>query len=271
VAYDDAEGAGVTRHRRVSCAAGEVQTDICVDDSFEVCSLPPLFMSCLSRIGCLTVLVVGGAGAWWLYGGSMPASLGKIVSAPNTPTAVAPPSKRAIAWASLRDEVGSTSDVLGKLSQKSGPAYVTLTAPEVAAVLSNSLGGILPSAISTAQVAIDDDVLRVRAPAPRKALGTNIIPGLVGGLLGDRDTVEVGGSLEVVRPGVGQFRVREMRVRSIQIPPRLIPPLMRSLRSKTMDSDSLADDAVGVPLPKSIADVRVSRGRLTLYKSVSKP
>ena len=148
---------------------------------------------------------------------------------------------------------------------------MSLSAPEVAAVLREGLGTVFPASASAAQVAIDGDQLRLRSVVPLRELGGDAIPSLVGGLITDKDTVEIAGILEVVRPGVGQFRVRELHVRRIDIPPRLIPPLMRSLRSRQMNADALADDAVGLPLPKTIADVRVARGKLTLYKSVSKP
>jgi hypothetical protein len=175
----------------------------------------------------------------------------------------------------LGDASGDTSrdnrDILTALARPTGPAYVTLNASDVALLLASGLDRIFPSSAGSAQVAIDDDLLRLRAVVPLRELGGDAIPSLVGGLLTDRDTVEIGGTLEMLRPGIAQLRVRELRVRSIGIPPRLIPPLMRTLRGRSLRRDSLAADAVGVPLPKSVADVRVSRGRVTLYKSVSKP
>jgi hypothetical protein len=175
-----------------------------------------------------------------------------------------------VAWASLGDASQSGADILGALAQPTGPAYVTVSAADLAAVLSGGLARALPASANSAQVAIDDNLVRLRAVIPLRELGGDGIPALIGGVLTDRDTVEMAGTLELAHAGVAQYRVRELRVRSIDIPPRLIPPLMRSLRNRAMQRDSLPGDAVGIPLPRSVADVRVSRGQVTLYKAVPK-
>lgn len=233
----------------------------------------PIFMSCLSRVGCVTVLVVGAAGAWWLYGGSMPSSIPGLSRITDKASATASTGKQPVAWATLSSVNPGPNgrDIVAQLDRPTGPAYVTLGSAELASLIASGLSGALPSSARDAQVAVDDDLVRVRAVVPLSALGGGAVAALIGGAVSDRDTVELAGSLEMVRAGVAQFRVRELRVRSIEVPPRLIGPLMRTLRSRTVAADSISENGVAVPLPKSIADIRVARGKVTLYKTAPKP
>ena len=233
-------------------------------------------MSCLSRIGCLAVAAIGGAGAWWLYGGSVPTWMNPSEhlegAKRGAPTAVA---QKPVTWATLhapKQAMRSANALahLESLDRATGPAFVSLNASEVADVLSNSIGTVFPIEENGTQLRIDDDLLRIRTVLPLRALGGKDIPDIVGCVLSDRDTVEIAGSMELLRPGLGQFRARQLNVRGIDIPPRLIPPLVRNLRKGQKTTDSLSSDGIGVPLPRSVADIRVSRGKLTLYKAVPK-
>ena len=105
------------------------------------------------------------------------------------------------------------------------------------------------------------------------------------------DTLFIAGPVEPVRPGVAQFRVRELRLKGVDVPPRFIPPLVRTLRQQgeqrlrarrertgasagtkadlgnDIDLAGLADDGLPIPLPASVSDVRVVNGKLTLYRA----
>ncbi len=225
-------------------------------------------MSCLSKVGCLTVLVVAGAGAWWMYGGTVPSFLHRADRATNASAATANASGKPVAWSTLKDARVPSADAMASLESKSGPAYITLGAGDLAGFLADGLGRVLPQSASAVQVAIVDDVLHVRSEIPLRELGGKALPEFVSDLLSARDTVEMAGVLEMVRPGLAQFRVREVIVRGIALPPRVVPPLLGALRRSIPQRDSIAADAVAIPLPKSVADVRVSRGRVTLYKSL---
>ena len=56
------------------------------------------------------------------------------------------------------------------------------------------------------------------------------------------------------------------RVQDVGVPSRLIPTLLAAMRKRDALSDSTAADAVPVTLPAAVADVRVSHGKMTLYK-----
>lgn len=230
-------------------------------------------MSCLSRVGCLTVVAVVGGGAWWLYGGNLPTELLRTARYGINREAAAGDSTRAragdgVAWASIKDARVPTADALASLERPTGPAYITLGAGDLAGVIAGALRRTLPDAAQDLQVAIVDDELRLRGEIPLRELGGRALPEFVSDLLTGRDSVEMAGSLEMVRPGLAQFHVREVIVRGIRLPPRVIPPLLGALRRKAVQADSVSSDAVAIALPRSVSDVRVSRGRVTLYKSV---
>ena len=225
-------------------------------------------MSCLSKVGCLTVVVIAGAGAWWMYGGTVPSFLERATRTVSRSTATGNANAKPVVWTTLKDARMPSADAIASLQSQSGPAYITLGAGDLAGFLAEGLGRVLPQSASGVQVAIVDDVLRVRSEIPLRELGGKALPEFVSDLLSARDTVEMAGVLEMVRPGLAQFRVREVIVRGIALPPRVVPPLLSALRKSAPQRDSIAADAVALTLPKSVADVRVSRGRVTLYKSV---
>lgn len=224
-------------------------------------------MSCLSKVGCLTVVVAASAAAWWVYGGSMPAwplradaSLSPAATA--TGATAGPP-----AWSTVTDARIPSANAIATLQRQNGPAYITLAPGDVAGFLAEGLEHALPQSAKGVQVAIIDDLLRVRGEVPLRELGRSL-PEFVSNLLTDRDTIELAGTLEIVRPGLAQFRVKRINVRGVELPPRLVPPVMGALRRKSVFGDSIAANAVAVQLPPTVADVRVSRGRVTLYKAV---
>lgn len=225
-------------------------------------------MSCLSKVGCLTVVAVVGVGAWWMYGGTMPSFVTRSGRVSAGPTAAPDASRGPVAWATMTDARVPSADAIGALESKSGPAYITLGAGDLAGFLAEGLGRALPQSAAGIQVAIVDDLLRVRSEIPLRELGGKALPEFVSDLLSARDTVEMAGTLEMVRPGLAQFRVKEVIVRGIALPPRVVPPLLTALRKSAPQRDSIAGDAVARTLPKSVADLRVSRGKVTLYKSV---
>lgn len=240
-------------------------------------------MGCLSRIGCLAVVAVGGVIAWSMYGDRVPADVTR--TAQRAGSAVGDQLKKGaqslrnsssadkaraqpIAWISLDDAPTGDVEKLRQLSRRDGPAFVTLTAPELASLLITGLERELPRSATRAQIAISGDQLLVRAVMElRDFAGNGAIGALIGTALTSRDTVQLGGTLDVVRPGLAQFRVRDVRLKGVDLPSRLIPTVLQSFKSATL-KDSIADNAIPLPLPKAIADVRVMNGRVTLYKAV---
>ena len=91
--------------------------------------------------------------------------------------------------------------------------------------------------------------------------------GVLGSLLGDRERVEMSGSLRVIGPGLAEFRVSQVKIGAVGVPvaliSRLVNPLVKGKRPPGLD-----DNALPFSIPTYISDVRVTNGRITLYKNV---
>lgn len=261
------------------------------------------------------VLVAGGAVGYWLYGDRLPSVLSRAASGAAdkvTDAAVRTSERldseegariaaeqearrraareqrdRELGWVTVNADapVAPKVNPLAPLRKRNGPAYVSLDAKQIAGLLAPLLAQLPPSAATT-QLALDNDVLLVRtAVSLSDFTGQSAIGAVLGKALVGEDTLFLAGPLEPVRPGLAQFRVRELRLKGIDVPTRLIPGLVRNLRaaakagtatpaerggSDAVDSGGsspVAADALPVTLPSTVSDIRVVNGKLTLYRS----
>ena len=253
-------------------------------------------MGCLSRIGCIVVLAVGGVAGYWLYGDRLPSVLSRAASgaASRVTDAATKASERldssqgariasesdsvrrdartrverSVVWARLEPAGAAGRDAIARMSRRGGPAFVSLGAPEVAALLASGMSKALPPSASRSEIAIVNERLLLRSVVDlRDVAGDGALGKLLGVALDGRDTLRLAGTLDLVRPGLAQFRVRELRIRGINVPSRLIPSLIAPMR-RAVAAESLPPDALPIPLPKAVADVRVANGKVTLYKAV---
>jgi hypothetical protein len=279
-------------------------------------------VGCLSRIGCAVVLVAGAAGGYWLYGDRLPSVLSRAATgaADKVTDAAVRTSERLdsqegariaaeeearrraareardkeLGWVTVNADnpVIPKGNPLAPLRRRSGPAYVSLTASQVAGFLAPLLKQLPPSA-ATAQLALDGDQLLVRTSVSLSDFtGQTAIGAVLGKALVGEDTLFLAGPLEPVRPGLAQFQIRELRLKGIDVPTRVIPGIVRGLRAAAGQSaqgeratrpavdsadsagrgaDGVALDALPVPLPSTVSDVRVVNGKLTLYRATSSP
>jgi hypothetical protein len=213
-------------------------------------------MGCLARLGCLIVLVALGVVAWlnrdrWLH------------------RTVAPTPGAAVAaeWSPLT-EAGAkrTADALGKLSSPRGPVFVTLAGGDVASYVVLQISKQLPSSADSFAARIKDDKIGVRATMSTKDLGGSAVSDLAA-LLGDRQRVEMSGTLRVIGKGMAEFVVSAVKIRDVSLPSavisRLVRPLVKGVRPKGLD-----ENALPVSIPSYIGDVRIANGKITLYKNV---
>jgi hypothetical protein len=144
--------------------------------------------------------------------------------------------------------------------------FSNLSASEVASYVFQTVARTIPSSADSAEAAVIGDVLYVRAVLPvREIAGTGAL-GPLGGLLNDRERLQLGGSFRVIRPGLSEFRVREIRLRDIKVPTGAIPRLVQQI-SRGNRPEGISPDALPVTTPRSLADVRIANGRVTLYKT----
>jgi hypothetical protein len=109
------------------------------------------------------------------------------------------------------------------------------------------------------------DTVFVRANVRLSDLGGASALGPLGRMLGDRETVQLGGTVHVIEPGKAELRVHTVRIRNLPIPSGMIPDLIKRIAPHRRAG--IAPNAIELSIPKSLGDVRVARGKATLYKS----
>lgn len=215
---------------------------------------------CLRRIGCLVVILLGVVGYltrgyWW-----RPARV--VVS--RTTGVGTTPVDTASTWESLTPALAERGErQVRALAEPRGPVYVSLRPGELASYAFLSLSNALPIAGDDAQAAVLGDRVYVRSVVRVGDFAGAL--GAVGGLLKDRDTLRLGGTFEIVGPGRARFHLQDAQLGSVAVPERLIPTILRRVQRRPPRPGTPAD-ALDMPVPAYIGDVRVGQGRITLYK-----
>jgi hypothetical protein len=220
---------------------------------------------CLRSLGCLALLVILAVAGWMFRDRWMP--LLHLGPAPST--AAAPGSAGTSgAWRPVTPEGAARArTAIGRLGSRSGPVFATLSPNDVAAYVYEELNKQLPGSAQDVQATVMDDQLFVRATVRPSDFGDVTTLGPLASMLRDREPVEFGGTLDVVRPGLGEYRVQSLRIRDFSIPHAMIPRLLRNAE-RGARPQGIADDALPLQIPSYIADVRVKNGKITLYKAV---
>ena len=152
------------------------------------------------------------------------------------------------------------------LGGRTGPVYVNLRPGELASYVFLGLGDQLPPSAQDARAAVIGDRVYLKTTLSLSDLGGADVLGPLGGFMAERDTVQLGGDFEVLRPGTAQFRVRELKLREFSVPAALIPKLVGRIRRGEIP-EGVAADALPLRIPVYIGDVRIGKGRITLYRT----
>lgn len=211
--------------------------------------------SCLGRLGCLLLFVVAGALAFLTRERWLPRVLGDRGSPP-------------VAWEPVKEPgAKKAGDAVASLGKPGGPAYVTVSAAELAALMVQNSGHRLPAALDSVEAAIDSETVRVRALVELDDIRGLDALGPLSGLLDKRERIEFTGTVDVIRPGLGEFRVASVQVADLSLPRAAIPRLLARLDS-SVRPEGVAPDGIAITIPDYIGDVRVRRGQVTLYRRV---
>lgn len=220
---------------------------------------------CFRRLGCLVILLILCVLAWFNRGKleqTYRKYAGDRISTSSSDAATAG------GWDPLTPEKASRGKTaVEALSQKSGPVFANLTAAEAASYIFLEVAKQLPPSSQDIYASIKDDQMRVRALVDLKDFGGSSVLGPLAGMLGTRDTVQLGGTMHVLRPGVGEFAIKNVRIGSFPIPSPLIPKLVARIRKGTIP-EGTASDALPVKLPAYIGDIRIANGRIVVYKNI---
>jgi hypothetical protein len=219
---------------------------------------------CLRGAGSLVIILLL-AGLWFWYARvDRPAGpTATPTEGPPTPTATSVSS----GWRPLSDADAERGRVaVESLGSPSGPAFATVTPAEAASYIFLVVAKQLPPSAKKAEAAIIGDRLYVRSEVELKDFGGAKTLGPVGMLLGERDSVRFGGTINMLRPGLGEFLVQEVKLGPIEVPTALIPRLLSQMkRAKTVEG--VSRNGLPMVMPPYISDVRISNGRITLSKS----
>lgn len=240
-------------------------------------------MGCLLRLGCLIVLLICGIIAYftrdrwvsklpWRTTHTETTRITRAPDAPSTPGGSARaertegPAATSSDWTPLTDAGATrTRDALKKLSGSRGPVFVTLSGSDVASYIFQQVAKQMPVSTDSFAARVDDDRIRLRARMKTSELGS--VAGFLGSLMGDRERVEMSGTLRVIGPSLAEFRVRDARIHDVGLPDalvsRLVKPMVRGPRPPGLDERGLP-----ISIPSYIGDVRVAGGKITLYKNV---
>lgn len=209
--------------------------------------------SCLGRLGCLFLLLIAGVFAYLSRERWLPRVFGDRGAAPVTWEAVNPPGAK------------KAGDALAALERAGGPAYVTVSAAELAALMVESTGHRLPAALDSVQAAIDSETVRIRALVKLDDIRGLDALGPLSGLLDKQERIELTGTMSVIRPGLGEFRVASVKVADLSLPRAAIPRLLARLDASARPP-GVAPNGLAITIPDYIGDVRVARGQVTLYR-----
>jgi hypothetical protein len=157
------------------------------------------------------------------------------------------------------DGARAATERLAGLSRPGGPAYVDLTAADVAALLDRDVVRASDRLFDSVRVALDSDVILVRAVLDLSRLPRDFLGPLSGSFEG-REPIETGGTLLASAGGTVRWVPDRLRIHDFPIPRQGIPSLLRSLHVASPDG--------GVVLPgiTGVGDVRVVPERVRVYR-----
>jgi hypothetical protein len=169
-------------------------------------------------------------------------------------------------WQPVTD-TGATRarQALNRLSQPRGPVYVTLTPGDVASLGFTELVTRAGGNVDSVAARIDGEKMLLRARVSMAPIRQRLGP--VAGVLHDREMVQLTGTFHMLRPGIGEFDVERAMIGEVILPSGMIPRFIRQIDTRQRP-EGLADNALLLPVPPSVSDIRIANGKITVYKNV---
>jgi hypothetical protein len=219
---------------------------------------------CLKRAGCLLVIVLVLCVLWYWYVRAGRPTLTVTRTSSSTATTA---TSAASGWQPLTPAAAERGRVaVQSLGRQSGPVFANMTAAEAASYIFTVAAKQLPPSAKNAEAAVIGNRLYVRSDVDLKDFGGAKSLGPVGMLLGEPDSVRLGGTINMLKPGLGEFLVQEVKLGRIEIPSTLIPKLLGQMKRNPVPG--ISPNGLPMVMPSYISDVRIANGRITVYKSV---
>ena len=212
------------------------------------------------RLGCLIIIIAICAAIWYWYA--------RVPTTKSSSTAVETATSGNSGWQPLTAaDADRGRAAVQSLGSQSGPVFANLTAAEAASYIFTVLAKQLPPSAQNAQAAIIGDRLYVRSDVELKDFGGSKSLGPLGMLLGERDSVRLGGTINMLKPGLGEFLVQEVKLGKLDVPNGLIPRILTQMK-RGKPVEGISQNGLPMVMPSYISDVRIANGKITLYKSV---
>lgn len=214
---------------------------------------------CIGKLGCLLLLAVLAVGGWFTRPYWYPRVRSMVVATPPPDT---------VAWTPITPEAAAVgTKAAERLASKNGPVYASLSPAEFVAWQLTPAMKILGNAAAKPEASVQGELILVRASVAVNELGDPRSLGPLGSMLDGRQPVLIGGRLSMLRPGLLGMQVTQMTVNELRLPSALIDRIVRRIAVKQR-TDSLAPDVIAIVVPDAVADVRITKGKVVLYKAV---
>ena len=216
-------------------------------------------MGCMRKLGCLVVIVLIAIAAFLTRDRWLRMLPGKRDTAAANATSV---------WQALTPEGAKRArTALEQLRSPRGAVYVNVAPGDLAAYILEELAKSLPPSADSIPAAAINERLYLRAVVKTSDLGATGALGPLAALLGERERIQLGGAIRIIRPGFAELQVKEMKIGNLSVPRALIPRVIRQISRGERPAD-LSPDGLALKTPDYIGDVRVSSGRITMYKTI---
>lgn len=217
---------------------------------------------CVGRIVVLAVLIILGAAAYVTRGRWEPKLRDKMGWKPAATTAAAPTWQPVTPAGAERVRAS-----LAELRRPRGPVFTNVTAADLVAFALDSLlrgWGAPRSGATGAEALAGENTISIRGTINMKQLGGDGALGPLARVLEGDQPIEVRGRFELTG-AAAQFRVERIAVANFALPSAAIGPIVRRIGGSARAG--VTDGAFAVALPSEVADIRVTPGRVTLYKA----
>ena len=210
----------------------------------------------MRAFGCLVVLVLALAAGWFARD-RWEARQAAVAAAADT----------VVRWEALTAEGGERARAaIEGLGQRTAPVFASIGGGDLSSYIFITLAKQLPPSAENIEAAVIGDQLHVRASVDLNDFGGAGALGPLAAFLAGRETMQLGGSFHVIKPGLAEFRVAELRLRDFSVPKNLVPKLIRTF-SKGARPPGVSDNALPLTVPEYLADVRIARGKVILYRT----
>lgn len=218
---------------------------------------------CIGKIVVLAVLIILGAVAYVTRSAWEPRLREKMGWTPKA-AAVAP------TWEPLT-VAGATRarTAIESFRRAAGPVFVNTSAADLASLaLEPVMRGLSAAGDSTSrpEALAGENVISIRGNIRMADLGGAAALGPLAGVLKGTQRIEVRGRPVVLSPGTARFIVERIALGNLVLPSAAIGRVIQRLAPRA-DASAPAE-AIALAVPREVADIRVTGGRVTLYKAV---